>query len=683
MSPLRVALCGNPNVGKSTVFNALTGLRQHTGNWAGKTVDSAMGQVNTPQGSWQLIDLPGAYSLLNGSPEEIVAADYLTLHSLDAAIVVLDATCLGRHLNLALQAAQANPRTLVCLNLMDEAQKRGIVIDTALLEERLGLPVVAISARSGRGMTLLKRRVWELATASQPPRALRPLYPEAVERAAFALSNCWRGVAPMPRFAALRALTAPENLPQLAACLPPPRRAQMEEQLASALQKLEQQGYSREKLLASLIAAGYRTSDRLWQAAVHTDAKSGPDRRQLRLDRLLSSKKAGIPLMLGLLGLVLMLSLYGANLPSQWLSGLFDWLSPRLQEALERLHAPGWLISLLMDGVYRVTAWVVSVMLPPMAIFFPLFTLLEDWGLLPRIAFNLDRCFQRCHACGKQALCMCMGLGCNAVGVTGCRIIQSPRERLIAILTNALMPCNGRFPTLITLLSLFLITGNGLAASLQGAALLVGLIVLCVLMTFGCSRLLSATLLRGMPSSFALELPPFRKPKIGEVAVRSLLDRTLFVLGRAVSVAAPAGLAVWLLAHVPAGGGTLLGQLARWLDPAGRLMGLDGPILLSFLLGFPANEIVLPILLMIYLNQTTLVDLSGVGALRELLTANGWTLWTAISMLIFSLFHWPCSTTVLTIRKETGSWRWAAVGVLLPTLLGFGLCVALRLITGG
>lgn len=677
MSPLRVALCGSPNVGKSTVFNALTGLRQHTGNWAGKTVDSAVGQVKTAQGLWRLMDLPGAYSLLDGSPEEIVASDCLAFQELDAVIVVADATCLSRHLGLALQAAQAHPRTLLCLNLMDEAEKRGIRVDTAELEKQLGLPVVAVSARNRKGLGELKRRVWAMTTQPEPPRALRPEYPEKLEQALFELSLLWRGHSPAPRFAALRCLTAGDGLAELLSRLSP-GRAQAAEGIVAGL---ETAGYSREKRMASLIAAGFHTSDSLCRAAVHSGDGSC-ERRQLQIDRLLARKCVGIPLMLCLLGLVLALSLYGANWPSQWLTRFFDWLAPKLHGLLEATGAPGWVISLLMDGVYRVTVWVTAVMLPPMAIFFPLFTLMEDWGLLPRIAFHLDKCFQCCRACGKQALCMCMGLGCNAVGVTGCRIIQSPRERLIAILTNALMPCNGRFPTLMLLITLFFVTGEGLWASVQGAALLVGLIVGCVLVTLGCSRLLSATVLRGLPSSFALELPPFRRPNIGQVAVRSLLDRTLFVLGRAVSVAAPAGLCVWVLAHVPVEGQSLLLRLAALLEPVGRLMGLDGAILLAFVLGFPANEIVLPILLMIYLNQNTLVAVEGVAALRQLLEANGWSLWTAASMTLFSLFHWPCSTTVLTVKKETGRWRWALLSVLLPTLVGFGLCAGLTLLRG-
>ena len=398
------------------------------------------------------------------------------------------------------------------------------------------------------------------------------------------------------------------------------------------------------------------------------------------MDRLLSSKRTGIPIMLCMLGLVLYLTISGANIPSAWLSETLNAFEPELNSFLVGLGAPDWLCGLLVSGMYRVTSWVVSVMLPPMAIFFPLFTLLEDLGFLPRVAFNLDRCFQRCRACGKQALCMCMGLGCNAVGVMGCRIIQSPRERLIAILTTALVPCNGRFPTLIALISMFFVFAGGAVGSLMGALVLLLLIVLCVLVTLACSHLLSATVLKGMPSAFALELPPFRRPKVGEVLVRSVLDRTLFVLGRAVKVAAPAGLLIWLLANLRVGDTQLLQLLAGALDPLGRFLGMDGVILLAFILGFPANEIVLPIMLMTYLSQGTLVEMQGLETLRALLVSNGWTLWTAACVALFSLFHWPCSTTTLTVYRETGSLKWTAVAVLLPTMAGVVLCAAVAFV---
>ncbi len=681
MSALRIALCGNPNVGKSTVFNALTGLRQHTGNWAGKTVDTARGQVRGAEADWTLTDLPGAYSLLSGSPEEMVASDCLTFEAQDAVIVVCDATCLERNLNLALQAAEACPRMVLCINMMDEARARGMEVNAALLEQLLGLPAVGISARNRQGLNELKRRVEEAAQgrSSASPSLLR--YPGEVEQARDVIEAQIKKAVPAiasagtARFAALRALAGDDGfLSHLLSEAAEAERDALRQVVQAQKSTLERAGFFKERLVGAVISEGYRAAGELCRRVVSRPAQSAADRRQLRIDRLLASRLFGIPLMLALLGLVLYLTLSGANVPSAWLSETLGGFEPKLAAFLTGLGAPAWLVEPLVSGVYRVTSWVISVMLPPMAIFFPLFTLLEDLGFLPRVAFNLDRCFQRCHACGKQALCMCMGLGCNAVGVMGCRIIQSPRERLIAILTNALMPCNGRFPTLIALISMFFVFVQGPAVLLAGAAILLMFIVLCVGVTLGCSRLLSATLLKGMPSAFALELPPFRRPKVGQVLIRSVLDRTLFVLGRAVTVAAPAGLIIWLLANLRVGDAQVLRLLADALEPAGRFLGMDGVILLAFILGFPANEIVLPIMLMTYLCQGTLVEAQGLDSLRALLVANGWTLKTAACVALFSLFHWPCSTTTLTVYKETRSLKWTAVAVLLPTLAGAALC---------
>ncbi|MEG1891436.1 MAG: ferrous iron transport protein B [Clostridia bacterium] len=690
MNPLRVALCGNPNVGKSTVFNALTGMRQHTGNWAGKTVESARGQVRGEQQDWTLVDLPGAYSLLDGSPEEVVASDYLNFMELDAAVVVCDATCLERSLNLALQVSEACPRAVLCVNLMDEAVKRGIQIDIPMLETLLCMPVVGVTAKKKQGLKELKRRVLQAVTAPDAlcESAVRLCYPQVVERAAAALCPALLAAFPRiqgersARFAALRLLVGGERfLRRLLEEARPEGYAALCEGFAQQRAALEAEGYVNERLAAELITEGYRVAGRLCEAAVKKPEQSSAELRQLRVDRVLSSKRVGIPLMLGLLALVFYITISGANIPSAWLSAKLMGLEPMLRDLLASARAPAWLIGLLVDGVYRVVAWVVSVMLPPMAIFFPLFTLLEDFGFLPRVAFNLDCCFQHCCACGKQALCMMQGFGCNAVGVMGCRIIQSPRERLIAILTNALVPCNGRFPTLIALISMFFVFSSGAIAPILCALALVGLIVLSVLMTFASSKLLSKTVLKGIPSSFSLELPPFRRPKIAQVLVRSVLDRTLFVLGRAVAVAAPAGLCLWVLANVTVNGTPLIRLMADFLNPFGRLLGMDGVIVLAFILGFPANEIVLPIAIMVYLSQGALIEPQGFDALRALLVSNGWTVWTAASMMLFCLFHWPCSTTVLTIYKETKSARWTLLSMLLPTAIGCVACALLTLVS--
>lgn len=597
---LVVALAGNPNVGKSTVFNALTGLRQHTGNWPGKTVTCAQGRTIHAGRGYILVDLPGTYSLTAHSEEEAVARDFLCTGEANCVVVVCDATCLERNLILVLQVLELTQRMILCVNLLDEAEKRGIHVDLNGLSSRLGIPVVGTAAGQGRGLGELMATVERVCATPIEPESTHPLQRSEEKRVALA-----------------------------------------------------------EQIARSAISC----------------SRSDSTARDRRLDRILTSRYTGIPVMLALLAGVLWLTIAGANVPSSLLSrGLF-WVQDRLSDLFTYWNAPDWLHGALVLGVYRVLAWVISVMLPPMAIFFPLFTLLEDFGYLPRVAFVLDHAFQKACTCGKQCLTMCMGLGCNAAGVVGCRIIDSPRERLIAILTNSFVPCNGRFPTLIALITMFFIgTGGGLRRSLAAAVILTGVILLGVFMTFWISRLLSGTLLKGVPSSFTLELPPYRKPRIGQVIVRSVLDRTLFVLGRAAMVAAPAGLVIWLFANVQVGSVSILAHCTGFLDPFAQLFGLDGVILMAFILGFPANEIVIPIMLMAYLSTGTLLEMNDLGALHDLLTANGWTWVTAVCTMLFSLFHWPCSTTCMTIWKETKSAKWTALSVLLPTVVGLAAC---------
>ena len=594
-----IALCGNPNVGKSTIFNALTNLHQHTGNWPGKTVANAQGYCRHKERGYLLVDLPGCYSLQAHSAEEEAARDFLLSGSPDCTVAVCDATCLERNLNLVLQVLELTPNLIVCVNLLDEAKRKGVRVDLAKLSELLGTPVVGASARDGKGLSELMDEVEKLCHEPKPPREL------------------------------------PETDPEM------------------------------------------RVHQAQWisEAAVSLEPQNRSISRDRKLDRILTSPLTGFPIMLLLLLGIFWLTITGANYPSALLSEGLVWLGDRIRDRFIYLGSPEWLTGLVCDGMYRTLSWVVAVMLPPMAIFFPLFTLLEDFGYLPRVAFNLDRCFKSCGACGKQALTTCMGFGCNAAGVVGCRIIDSPRERLIAMLTNNFVPCNGRLPMLISLITMFFVgAAGGLGASVLSSAMLVGLIALGLLMTLAVSKFLSATLLKGVPSSFTLELPPYRRPQLGKVIVRSIFDRTLFVLGRAASVAAPAGLIIWLLANIHAGGDTLLAHCAGFLDPFARVFGLDGVILLAFILGLPANEIVIPLIIMAYLSQGSLVELSDLTALRSLLIDNGWTWVTALCVMVFSLMHWPCSTTCLTIKKESGSWKWTAAAVAIPTVCGLILC---------
>mgnify|MGYP005772509615 FL=1 len=599
----KIALAGNPNVGKSTVFNALTHLHQHTGNWTGKTITCANGVVRWNGKAFCLVDLPGTYALDSHAAEEDAAREFLQSNTADCIIIVVDATCLERNLIFALQILSMTQRAVLCLNLMDEARKKSISIDVPALEKRLGIPVVPCTAATGKGLDHLM---------------------ETVE-------------------------TLVEN---------------------NSIKTTDQKNVTDFPPLSSFVHA----AEQIAAETVTVDARI-PDRDR-RIDAILTSRRYGIPIMLALIALVFFLTITGANVPSEWLSYLLFACAQPLNDLITWLGAPEWLRAMLIDGGWNVLASVVSVMLPPMAIFFPLFTCLEDIGYLPRIAFNLDHVFCKARTCGKQVLTLCMGLGCNAAGVVGCRIIDSERDRMIAILTNTMVPCNGRFPAIISLITLFIVgtTRSSAKTFLLAAISLTCVVIVGVFMTLVASWLLSKTILKGMPSAFFLELPPYRRPQVGKIIVRSLRDRTMFVLLRAVCVAAPAGLLIWCIGNIQVGSDTLLTIFAGALDPFARWIGLDGMILLAFILGFPANEIVIPLVLMGYLSSGTLVEINQLSDLAVLLAQNGWTSVTAVCFILFSLFHWPCSTTCLTIRKETGSTKWMLIGMILPTLFGVTLC---------
>lgn len=672
-----IALAGNPNVGKSTVFNSLTGLHQHTGNWSGKTVENAYGSLHIKEKEYTLVDLPGTYSLTPHSAEEEAARDILCFEPPDAVIAVCDAERLERSMSLVLQIAEICPKVIICINLVDEAKRKGISPDLRLIEERTGLPVVTACARKKRGLEALKDTVDGIDRLNFSPA--RAEYSDAVEKAVSIIENVvsekqnyFDG-----RWLALRILDGDSALHEKLVkklgsdffSSPELRHA-----LMRAKSVLEDSSGSTD--VEDAISEGIvNTAHKICSGAiVRKKVRSDTDRR---LDRLLTGKFTAFPAMLLLLAFIFWLTVCGANYPSAVLSDLLFGIQGKLSELFHLLNAPEWLHGCIVLGAYRILAWVISVMLPPMAIFFPLFTLLEDVGILPRIAYNLDRPFAACNACGKQALTMCMGFGCNAVGVTGCRIIDSPRERSLAVLTNNFVPCNGRFPTLIALASVLFI-GSGTGYSVSSALIVTAAASLGVIITLCMTKLLSATLLKGIPSSFTLELPPYRTPQLGKIIVHSVLNRTLFVLGRAACVAAPAGLLLWILANVTVNGSSLLSLFASALDPIGRLMGMDGVILAAFILGFPANEIVIPIMIMAYSSLGTLPEIGGARALGEIFSANGRTLVTAICVMLFSLFHWPCSTTLLTVKKETNSLKLTAVAALLPTAVGFLLCCAVN-----
>lgn len=672
-----IALAGNPNVGKSTVFNALTGLHQHTGNWPGKTVSNASGYFNFNNSTYKIYDLPGIYSILAHSEEEFVARDFICFGGSDVVVIVCDAGCLMRNLNLVLQVCEITDKVVVCVNLLDEAKKKKIDVDLNKLSELLGVRVVGTSARSNVGLDELLSNIDLTFGESRKSKKVR--YNQYVEDAIKVISDAiiLNDDSINKRWVALNLLRDDELL-----------RDKIEEELMIDLsdEKIDNSIIQARTLLLDgditineiddVLTESINNEASLISSKVVSYLNEDYDKRDRKLDKILTRKLTGIPIMIILFAFIFWLTIAGSNYPSMLLQNVLFKFENVLFNFFSYLHIPNFVNEALTHGVYRVLAWVVSVMLPPMALFFPLFTILEDIGYLPRIAFNVDGIFKKCKTCGKQALTMAMGFGCNAVGVSGCRIIDSPRERIIAILTNSFVPCNGRFPILISIITMFLVgVEGGFWNSLLGVLILMMVIGFGIFMTFVTSSVLSKTLLKGVPSSFTLELPPYRRPQYGKVIVRSIFDRTLFVLGRAITVAIPAGLVIWCLANININGGSLLSILSNVLDPFGRLLGMDGVILLAFILAFPANEIVIPIIIMSYMSTGNLVDISNLSTLREVLVSNGWTWVTAVSVMLFSLMHWPCSTTCLTVKKETSSIKWTILSIVIPTFCGVVICL--------
>lgn len=609
----KITLAGNPNVGKSTIFNQLTGLKQHTGNWTGKTVECSSGSYIYNDKKFKVTDLPGTYSINAFSEEERLAKEFLMKEETDCIVIVADSNILERNLVLALQILSFKSKAVLCLNLSDEADKNGIHIDVDELSLNLGIPVVCTSAVKRNSLKQLKETVFDVCSGK---------------------IKCFR-----------------------------------------VNRNFENINIFDEDNRENNTFALANLSKEICSKVISKNKKSQVVSRNRKLDKILTSKITGIPIMLLLFGLLFWITAVGANYPSEWLSSLFALLKENLYTLFEYFKMPEFFTGLIIDGIYTTLTWVVSVMLPPMAIFFPLFSIIEDSGYLPRIAFNLDRFFSKFGAHGKQSLTMAMGIGCNACGVTGCRIIESPQEKKIAILTNNFMPCNGRIPMLIALIIMFFAgSGFGFLSSLKIAAILLSIIVMCVIMTLAVSKILSMTVAKGESSSFVLELPPYRKPQIIKTIIRSILDRTVFVLARAIAVAAPAGAIIWLVANIYIGDKSVLAYCTEFFDPFGRLIGVDGVIIMAFILGFPANETVIPIIIMSYMSGGTLVEYSSYEQLLNLFTLNGWNVITAVCTAILCVLHYPCSTTCITIYKETKSIKQTLLAMAIPTLIGIVLC---------
>ncbi len=662
-----ILLSGNPNVGKTSIFNILTGMHQHTGNWTGKTVATQIGKIKNKK-EFVIVDLPGTYSLLSMSDEEILSRDTILFDNAYKIVIVVDSCFLERNLNLVLQILEISKNAILCLNMEDELERKKIIIDKEKLSEILDIPVVFCSAKNKTGFSeLVDSFEYEKISDFKTDYGdyLETLISDFIP--IIGLDSIYNI---NKRFIALKLLEGDKSIVE-----------SIYNRFGINILSKEVNEYLRninfEEVRRIISLKINEECERISQITVKYNEKDINEKSR-RIDKIITSKIWGIPISIVMLILIFYITIVLANYPSKFLGFIFNEIEDVLLKIVLYFKVAKFIYEPLLFGIYRTVGWVVSVMLPPMTIFFALFSLGEESGFLPRIAFNFDKVFKCCKTHGKQILTMCMGFGCNACGVIGSRIIDSPKDKIISILTNNFVPCNGRFPLIISIISMFFIssTNNKLMASI----ILSVLILFSIFISLIISRILSSTILKGIPSHFNLELPMYRKPRIFNVILRSIIDKTLYVLGRAVKVALPAGLIIWMFANISINNITILSYITNFLDPFAKLIGLDGIILFAFVLALPANEILLPIILMGYLSTGSINEISSLNQIKTTLINNGWTIMTALSVCIFSLMHFPCATTLLTIKKEIGI-KWMVYAFLIPTITGIIILYILNSLT--
>lgn len=642
-----ILLCGNPNVGKSSIYNILTHSHEHTGNWTGKTVELSTKKIVGTD--YYLVDLPGIYSLSSLSEEENIAKMTMLFSDYKSIIYVVDATQIEKNLNLLFQILQINKNIILCINMIDELENKNIKLDTNILSNILGIKVIKFSTYKNIGYNELIEAIKEDNYCEY-----NYYYNEEIEKHINNISS-YLPVGFNNRYMSISVLNKDEYLVKY-----------VKERYGINLENNDVKNYImniNSEEISDQISIKINTLSRIVTNEVFK--KSGENSISL-LDKIFSNKIYSIIMMTFIMFLIFLITITLANYPSDLLGELFNKFEYFIYKLCLNFNIPKVIYEPILFGVYRVVTFIISVMFPPLVIFFIMWTYAEESGILPRIAFNFDKIcsYSNCH--GKQCLTMCSGFGCNACAVVGARIMDNKRDRIIAILTNSFIPCNGRFPMIIAIITMFLVNSNN---KILVSIYLCGFVILAMIISFLISFILSKTILKGYPSFFVLELPEYKKVKLSKILKTSIVYKSLSILKKAILVSIPAGLIIWLLTNININNMSVFLIISNFLDKFAKIIGLDGNILLSFILALPANEIVLPIIIMGYLGNSNISLISDYIGIKSILLNNGWTVNTAICTILFSLMHFPCGTTLSTIKSEIG-YKWAFYSFIIPLITG-------------